>query len=55
MVVGGLTTKEDMGGNDSADKLAVAGASAHQFPDEVVSVTKERQGTAISVQQMMVG
>jgi len=53
-VVRGLTTKEDMNGNDGADELAVAGASMHKFPSEVVSAAKERKDTAVSVQQMMV-
>ena len=39
-VVRGLTTKENMDGNDGADKLAVAGASTRQFQIEVVSVAK---------------
>ena len=53
-VARGITTKEDMDGNDGADKLAVAGASTHQFPTEIVRAAKERKDNAVFVQQMMV-
>ena len=53
-VVQGRTTEEDMNGNNGADKWAVAGATMHLLPSEVVSAAKERQDTAVQVQQMMV-
>ena len=51
----GRTTLLDMEGNNGADELALAGASAHQFPSEVVTVAHERRDWAVHVQQMMVG
>ena len=50
----GRSTYEDKLGNDGADKLAVAGASQHQVPSEVVADAKQRRELAIKVQRMMV-
>ena len=50
----GRTTLLDMKGNNGADELAVAGASVHQFPSEVVTAAHERRDWAVNVQQMMV-
>jgi len=50
----GRVTYEDKIGNDGADKLAVAGASLHQVPSEVVVHAHERRKLAINVQRMMV-
>ena len=49
----GRTTKEDKKGNDCADALAVAGASLHQIPAEVVADACERRHDAVNVQRMM--
>ena len=40
----GRSTYEDKLGNHGADKLAVAGASQHQVPSEVVADAKTTQG-----------
>ena len=50
----GRSTYEDKLGNDGADKFAVAGASQHQVPSELVVVAKERKQLATKVQRMMV-
>ena len=53
-VLRGRTTDEDKNGNDGADGLAVAGASMHQVPDEVLKAADARKDCAKSVQKMMV-
>ena len=50
----GRTTSEDKAGNDSADKLARAGAAAHHVPSEVVKSAQDRRQLAKRTQKMMV-
>ena len=52
-VARGRTTVEDKKGNDGADELAVAGASKHRVPAEVVKAARARRKAAIETHRMM--
>ena len=52
-VARGRTTREDKIGNDGADKLAVAGAAAHNVDVDVVQAAAARRRVAMQTHKMM--